>query len=132
VLDRFVGRWRSRGRTVDGVDIAGTDVYEWFPGGRFLVHHVDVSMGGTAVRVLEMIGPDDGSGAVPMRAFDNDGGYGEMRLTVRDDGAVVFGDAEARAPVTFGPTGATMAAHWERFADGSWSPWMDMEFTRRD
>jgi hypothetical protein len=130
-LERLVGRWRSRGRTVDGLDVAGTDVYEWFPGNGFLVHHVDVTMGSERVRVLEMIGSDASGGGWLMRAFDNQGGYGEMVATAGPDGALTFADEGSRATVTFaGPT--SMAAHWERLADGRWEPWMDMEFTRQD
>ena len=88
-LDRLVGRWRSRGRTVDGLDVAGTDVYEWFPGKGFLVHHVDVTMGDEHVRVLEMIGSDAPGGGWRMRAFDNQGGYGEMVATAAPDGRLI-------------------------------------------
>jgi hypothetical protein len=41
-LGALVGRWRSEGHVVEDppVPIRGTDVYEWVPGGFFLVHHV--------------------------------------------------------------------------------------------
>ena len=129
-LDPLVGHWRSRGRTVDGLDVAGTDVYEWFPGKGFLVHHVDVTMGDERVRVLEMIGGAAPDGGWRMRAFDNQGGYAEMVATATPDGGLTFGDAQSRATVTFAGPDA-MAAHWERLVNGRWEPWMDMEFTRR-
>jgi hypothetical protein len=130
-LERLVGHWRSRGRTVDGLDVAGTDTYEWFPGNGFLVHHVDVTMGDEQVRVLEMIGGSAPDGGWRMRAFDNQGGYGEMVATAAPDGGLTFADPRARATVTFAGPDA-MAAHWERLVDGRWEPWMDMEFTRQD
>jgi hypothetical protein len=47
-LGALVGRWRSQGHIVgeDPVPITGT--YQWLPGGFFLVHHVDVMIGGPA------------------------------------------------------------------------------------
>jgi hypothetical protein len=46
-LGALVGRWRSEGHVVGepSVPIEGTDIYEWLPGGFFLVHHVDVVVG---------------------------------------------------------------------------------------
>jgi hypothetical protein len=46
----LIGSWASSGRTVErpgesSVEIKGSDVYEWLPGRRFVIHHVDVRMG---------------------------------------------------------------------------------------
>jgi len=132
-LEPLVGRWRSSGRTVDGVRIAGTDTYEWFPGGGFLVHHVDVRMGEDRVRVIEMIGDPDPSagGRLRMRAFDNHGGYGEMSASVDEAGVWTFADETTRSTLTVDPDGNRMAARWERSPDGvTWLDWMEMEFVR--
>jgi hypothetical protein len=132
-LEPLVGRWRSSGRTVDGVQIAGTDAYEWFPGGGFLVHHVDVQMGEDRVQVIEMIGDPDSTdgGRLRMRAFDNQGGYGEMRASVDDAGVWTFAGDTMRTTLTIDSDGKTMAAKWERSPDGAtWVYWMDMEFAR--
>lgn len=138
-LAPFVGRWHSRGRTVatptaSAVEIEGTDVYEWFPGGKFLVHHVDVLIGGRPVRVIELIGDPDPAvgGALRMRSFDNDGRFAEMRATVDADGLWTLTEGVAtRSTVVFGPDGQTMTANWERAThDGTWEPWMVMTFTR--
>ncbi|GAB3477021.1 DUF1579 family protein [Amycolatopsis cihanbeyliensis] len=60
-LEAVVGRWRSKGRTVPtetepSIEISGTDTYEWLDGGFFLVHHVDVRLGGERYRAIELIG----------------------------------------------------------------------------
>jgi len=59
-----VGRWRSEGPVVGEVPvpITGTDIYEWLPGGFFLLHHVDVVIGEQAVRAIELIGEYDPAG----------------------------------------------------------------------
>jgi hypothetical protein len=135
LMESFVGRWRSRGRTVategePSVEIDGTDVYEWFPGRAFLVHHVDVTMGADRVQVMEMIGGASDGGGLPMRSFDNAGGYTEMRASHDGRGGWTFTDGAMRATVTFGADGRTMAARWERAEGGGWRHWMDMAFAR--
>jgi hypothetical protein len=133
-LDALTGAWRSRGRTVaapdaPAVDIEGTDVYEWLPGGGFLKHTVDVRMGGDRIRVLELIGDFDGR-SYAMRAFDHGGTYSEMRATVDAAGRFTFADDSTRALLTVEPGGAAMSARWERLTGDGWSHWMDMSFTR--
>jgi hypothetical protein len=123
----LIGSWASSGRTVFGVGIEGSDVYEWLPGRRFVVHHVDVRMGGEQVNVLEMIGERDGE-AFLMRSFDNHGGTALMRATVDDAGVWTFAGPTERA--TLVAADSTMSARWEREVDGAWEHWMDMEFRR--
>src|SRR5215468_4343691 len=60
-LGALVGRWRSEGHIVGEVPvpITGTDIYQWLPGGFFLVHHVDVVIGEQTVQAIELIGEYD-------------------------------------------------------------------------
>ena len=131
----LTGRWASAGRTVGtdgepGIRIVGTDEYRWLRGGHFLEHRVHVRMGDDVVDVLEVIGEPDGS-SWAMRSFDQDGAATVMRATVGADGGLTFTGDQMRAAVTFGADGETMQARWERgAADGTWSHWMDMHFTR--
>jgi Protein of unknown function (DUF1579) len=135
-LEVLVGRWSSEGQTLPGPSepasrITGTDTYEWLAGGFFLVHHVDVRMGGEQVQVLELIGPYDPSDrSYPMRSFDNQGTFATMTARVRADGAWTFTGASERATLTIGEDGATMTARWERSDGTGWRHWMDMRFTR--
>lgn len=136
-LGVFAGTWTTRGRTVaapdaPAIEIIGTDAYEWFPGGFFLVHRVDVRMGDAQVDAIELIGYDPEIGAYPMHAYDNGGGVTTMRGSVDAAGTWTFAAETERATVVFGPGGTTMTAHWERWRDGSgWQPWMEVDFTRR-
>lgn len=141
-LDALVGRWRSRGRTVPGraepaIEIAGSDIYEWLAGGFFLVHHVDVRVGGEEVKVIEMIGPyDPASRTCPMRSFDNQGNFVTMRASVAGDGTWTFTGESERATLAIADDRRTMKATWERAddEDGSgrriWTDWMEMSFTK--
>ena len=131
----IVGAWTSSGRTAPrpgepSVEIEGTDVYEWLPGRHFIVHHVDVRVGGEQMDVLEVIGEPDGDGVL-MRAFESAGTTGTMRATVDPDGAWTFAGDTERARLVVAPDGGSMAATWERRAgDGGWEHWMDMRFRR--
>jgi hypothetical protein len=75
-LGAIIGRSRSEGHVVGSppVPVTGTDLYEWAPGGFFLVQHVDVTVGDRPVWAIEIIGErDPASGAFIARAYDNDG-----------------------------------------------------------
>jgi hypothetical protein len=123
----LIGAWTTSGRTVEGVTIEGSDVYEWLPGERFVVHHVNVRMGGQQVDVLEVIGEPDGD-AFLMRSFDHQGGTAVMRATVDDAGVWTIAGPIERATLVVADS--TMSATWERNVGGTWEAWMDMEFRR--
>jgi hypothetical protein len=149
-LGALVGRWRSEGHIVGdaAVPITGTDIYEWLPGGFFLVHHVDVVIGEQKVQAIELIGEyDPATDSFTGRAYDNHGNITVMRARVDDQGVWTFtggGDiapvaqpsfADAsgavRSTLTVSGDKGSMMAKWERSDDGStWQPWMDMTFTR--
>jgi hypothetical protein len=133
----IIGSWASSGRTVErpgepSVSIEGTDVYEWLPGQHFVVHHVDVRMGGGQVNVLEVIGEPAGDGAVLMRSFDHVGGTALTRATVDEAGVWTFAGPTERATLVVAEDGRSMSAQWERSQDGgaTWEHWMDMRFRR--
>ena len=149
-LGALVGRWRSEGHVVaePPVPITGTDIYELFPGGFFLVHHVDVLVGDEKVRAIEILGEYDATtDSFTARAYDSDGSVTIMRARVDDRRVWTFtGGADVaraaqpvsadesgavRSTLTVSPDANTMTAKWERSDDGSsWRPWMDMTFTR--
>jgi len=133
--------------------VVGTDIYELFPGGHFLVHHVDVNVGDRPVLAIEIIGEIDttsGDGTILARSYDNSGTADVMRVRIDDSGAWQFtGGAEiapAARPEAVAPAqGAvrstlriaddqkTMSAFWERSDDGvTWLPWMEIGFTRME
>ena len=149
-LGALVGRWRSEGHVVADVPvpITGTDIYEWLPGGFFLVHRVDVVIGQQPVQALELIGEyDPATDSFTARAYDNLGKVTVMCARVDEQGVWRFtggGDvAPVARPASAGASGAVrstltvtadrsgMTARWERSDDGArWQPWMDMAFTR--
>jgi hypothetical protein len=126
--------------------VVGTDTYELFPGGHFLVHQVDVTVGDQPVRAIEMIGEPDRDGRFLARSFESEGNADElMHLAIDKNGVFHFtggGDIAPAAQPTAAPTarvGSTltvaddrtsMTARWERSDDGTtWRVWMDIHFT---
>jgi hypothetical protein len=146
-LHTIAGRWLTSGRVISEpeIPVAGTDTYEVLPGGYFLVHHVDVTVGEHPVRAIEIIGePDAVSGGFLARSFDSDGNAELMRVTIDDNGVFHFtggADVASAAQPTDAPTtrvrstltiaddGQSMTALWERSEDGTnWHRWMDISF----
>ncbi|NHC15490.1 DUF1579 family protein [Motilibacter deserti] len=137
MLQPLIGRWRTTGRVLDAngrqvATVEGSDSYRWMPGRRWVVHEVDVTMGGEHVQVLEMIGgAGETPGTIAMRAFDASGDYGVMSLAALPDGALLLSGDGVRSVLRPAADGASMRAHWEQEAGPDrWVPWMEMEFAR--
>lgn len=134
-LAPFVGRWSTSGQVLPSgsapaLELTGTDEYEWVPGGFFLLHRVDVRIGGEPAQALEIIGWDAARGTYFMRSFDNQGNAGEMQASVGGDGRWRFtGDAE-RFTGAFSDGGGTLSGRWERREGDEWLPWMDIHLTK--
>jgi hypothetical protein len=67
-LDVFIGRWLTEGETVASPDapvmkIFASDIYEWAPGGFFILHTAYGRIGSMDVGGTEMIGYDAASAA---------------------------------------------------------------------
>lgn len=131
-LDALIGRWRTEGRVIDtGAEISGTDRYEWLGTG-FVVHTVDVTMGGEQVDGIELIGSwDPATRTFAAVSYDGSGTVTTMRLTVSDDGVLAFADDATRATMVLAPDGAAATGSWERVDDtGAWVAWMEVRLTR--
>jgi hypothetical protein len=149
-LATIAGWWRTSGHVIGEpeVSVIGTDSYEVLPGGHFLVHYVDVAVGGQPVRAIEIIGEPDGRGGYLARSFDSDGNAELMHLMIDGQGVFHFtggGDiaptaqpketptARVRSTLTIARDRESMTALWERSDDGiSWHPWMNIHFSPAD
>jgi hypothetical protein len=134
-LNIFVGKWKTEGQTRTSsvgpaARIAAVDTYEWFPGGFFLVHHVDARIGDDEIKVIEIIGYDDATGTYFTRSFDSQGNSGAYELSAGDGVWKFVGESE-RATLAVGGDRRTMTVSWERLDDSSrWVPWMDIKLTK--
>lgn len=70
-LDRFVGTWDMKGRTLDSDvdDVSGRTTFEWLPGGFFLQQRIKLDFSGYDVEGLEVIGYDPETGSFPSTVY---------------------------------------------------------------
>lgn len=131
-LAPFVGTWHTTGTVIaTSAAYTATDIYEWLPGGHFLVHRWDAAMPDGRSQGIEIIGPDapDGaaSGHYTMHSFDSTGKAETMRAVVNGNSVAYDGDG-VRFRGAFNGDGSEMSGTWSLQAEGSadWEPWMSV------
>jgi Protein of unknown function (DUF1579) len=72
-LDRFVGTWEMKGRTLDSdVDnVIARTTFEWLPGGHFLTQNFSADFMGMEIHSLEVIRYDPETGTFPSTVYAN-------------------------------------------------------------
>ncbi len=128
-LDVLVGTWRTTGllwATPDAepVPFTAEDRYEWFPGGHFLLHHVDADMG-ERVRALEIFRVD--GDAFLAESYDSAGGHAISRVTLDGADLRITADNER---FTGTIAGDRVDGVWERREDDVWRRWMTVSLVR--
>jgi hypothetical protein len=128
-LDVLIGKWINEGRTVasagvPALPILTSDVYEWAPGGFFVVHSAYGKIGENSVGGVEIIGVDgDGYRST---LYDSFGNVHTSRLEVSGEVITWLGE-RTRCTVTLTDDGSTQVAHHEASADGTtWAPTMQV------
>jgi hypothetical protein len=135
-LRKFVGTWSTEGRMVaaagePAILIKGTDRYGWLPGGFFLMHKVDVLVGGEENKTTEIIGYDALRGHFTLQYFDNKGNTGSMTATCSGNNWVFQGE-NLRFTGGFNEVADVFAGSWEQRDDtGKWKHLMDIKLTRQ-
>jgi hypothetical protein len=135
-LEFLLGRWSTAGTvnaTIDAAEIKfqGTDTYDLILDGKFILHKVDVMMGGEHIEVVEIIGESASTNkGYALRSFDNRGVYTEMSADLdAQDQLVINGDKMRAFLKASGP--GKLSARWERLAENAnWIPWMDLTLTK--
>jgi hypothetical protein len=133
-LDFLIGKWNTNGTveatgTTPATTFKGTDTYEYVLDEQFILHTVDVLMGGQRVKTLELIGINKERQEFVLNAFDNSGGTGKMTALLVD-GVLHISDENMRSRLTVVDPYRKMAAVWEKSADGkNWEHWMTLELS---
>jgi hypothetical protein len=130
-LGAFEGRWHTTGKSRDhSLTVEGTDTYEWFSGGHFMEHRVDVKMGEERVQALEMISYDAEKEQFHLQYWNNAGDMSAMHGTT-EGRTWTFSGGQERGVFTFNEAGTQLTGTWERREDnGSWTPWLDIVLTK--
>jgi hypothetical protein len=140
LLDVFIGRWINEGYTTASADapsvkILTSDVYEWAPGGFFVLHTAYGRIGNFDVGAIEIISYDAATKKYRSDLFDAQGQISTHELTVQDGVWTWVGGTWAgeqhRATAVFSDQGKTQTAHHERLDEqGNWVPSMEVTLTR--
>ena len=90
LLDVFIGKWINQGHTVASADapsvpILTSDVYEWVPGGFFVLHTAYGRIGNVDVGGVEIISYDAASQTYRSHFFDSQGTISTDELTIQGD-----------------------------------------------
>lgn len=122
-LQGWVGRWINEGHTINddgspGVPITTSDVYEWAPGGFFLLHTAYGRIGEFEVGGIEIIGFDEESGEYRSQFFDSQGNVSVSGLVARGDSWTFRGET-TRATVVFSEDHRVQTVLHERTDDGT-------------
>jgi hypothetical protein len=138
-LDVFIGRWINEGHTIATADapsvkILTSDVYEWAPGGFFVLHYAYGLVGTLSGGGIEVIGYDAGSKRYTSHFFDSQGNVVTSELTF-DNGVWTWLGPWAgqghRATATYSDDGKIQKCLHERSDDGrTWIPSMDIVLTK--
>lgn len=135
LLDVIVGKWMNTGHTnategAPSVKILTSDVYEWAPGGFFVLHYAYGLIGQLSGGGIELISYDAASGQYRTDFFDSQGERSTHALTVR--GATwTWAGATRRCTAVFTDNGGTLTADHERLDEGGkWVPAMDVTLTK--
>jgi hypothetical protein len=132
-LEVLIGNWINEGQTVQTAQIPSaailtSDVYQWAPGGFFVVHSAYGKIGDAGVGGVEIIGVD--GDAYLSTLYDSFGNVHRSRVEI--DGEVIrwIGD-RTRCTATITDGGTTQVARHESSADGvSWTPSMDVTLSK--
>ena len=70
-LDKFVGTWNVKGRTLDSEEdnVSGRLTFEWLPGGFFLQQRTELNFAGYEAQGLEVIGYDPATDRFPSTVY---------------------------------------------------------------
>ena len=135
LLEVFIGKWINEGHTVatakaPSVRIVTSDIYEWAPGGCFVLHYAYGLVGDNSGGGVELIGYDAATEKYISHFFDSQGNIVISELTVRDDVWTWLGDWAGeghRATSVFSSDGRIQKCLHERSDDGvNWQPSMEV------
>ncbi len=133
-LEVFIGRWINEGYTVEtalapSLKITTSDVYEWMPGGFFVLHTAYGRIGNIDVGGTEILSYDSASKKYWSRFYDSGGNIQEAELTVDGDSWTWRGPATGCTAI-FTDDGKTQTAHHVRLVNGNWVPSMEVVLTK--
>ena len=107
-----------------------SDVYEWAPGGFFVIHPAYGRIGEVGGGGVEVIGYDPSTQRYWTQFFDSQGNVSITELALEVE-RWIWQRQDTRCTAEFSADGTTQSAHHERRSDdGSWVPSMEVVLTK--
>ena len=134
-LGIFIGKWMNEGYTIETpktprLKILTSDIYEWMPGGFFILHTAYGRVGNVDVGGTEILGYNLIMKKYFSRFFDSQGNILESELTVEGSNWVWKGK-ETGCTAIFSENGKVQTAHHARLDEhGEWVPSMEVVLTK--
>ncbi|AOM78498.1 DUF1579 family protein [Pedobacter steynii] len=134
-LNVLAGKWNTTGHTIANTDqpsleCVATDIYEWLPGGFFLMHRVDARLGEDRLQFTEIIGYDALEKSFFIQTYDHKGKTERSRMNL-NHGILEIKGANERFSGTINTQGNIISGSWERLiADSTWQPYMEIKLTK--
>jgi hypothetical protein len=130
-LQAIIGKWINQGHTVaspaaPAVEILSSDVYDWMPGGFFVLHTAYGLIGDTGVGGTEIIGYDPETMSYFNTFYDSQGNVMQGKIEIEGDTWRHL-HARTRATAVFSDGDTTQTVLHERSDDGiAWQPSMEI------
>lgn len=135
ILNKLVGRWitstniRARNGS-PATTVSGSDVYQWAPGGNFLLHFAYGIRDTVGFGAMEVIGYDKESDKFISYSFNPDGSFSKDTLTVNNN-IWVWTGKEVRSTGTMNEDGKVLRVNHEITTDDkTYAPYMEGVLTR--
>lgn len=117
-LSFLIGEWELAGRMEPDTVITGHVVYEWLPGGYFLVQRGDLHFGSLLLQGLEIVGWDESQKAFVSHGYGNlDSEVGSYRWDFSGD-TLVITSGEMRFEGKLSEDRKVLAGGWRWKEDG--------------
>jgi hypothetical protein len=136
-LEIFIGKWINVGHTltrpgVPSMPIITSDVYEWVPGGFFVLHAAYGKIGDIDVGGVEILGYQREAGHYRSQLFDSGGAASASTLS-EVGGVWTWLGERTRCTATFSENNTVQSAHHELLLDGQgWQPSMEVTLRKVD
>ena len=134
-LNIFIGKWINEGYTIKTLEtpqlkILTSDVYEWMPGGLFVLHTAYVRIGNMDVGGTEILGYDATTKKYFSHFYDSGGNFHQAVLEGEGNSWIWKGKATGCTSV-FTENWKVQTAHHVRLDEhGEWVPSMEVVLTK--
>ncbi|KQC00591.1 DUF1579 family protein [Pedobacter sp. Hv1] len=135
LLQPFIGKWSTTGKiyathTAPEIKINGYDTYEWLPGGKMLLHKVNVYIGLERVQSSELINYDKLTGNFKIQYIDTHGKEGSF-IVLNDDKNWTFIGKKLRFNGNFSNDNNELTGNWEQSENGTdWKRYMEIKLVK--